>query len=247
MHNDYPKIRFILSQTSHAGNIGATARAIKVMGFNELYVVNPKCDAFANQAYAMAANATDVWQKMQVVNSLDESLKNCHFVFGTSARKRSFQRSTMSEKEAAKLISSVQQHNIDSLFGNEQSGLSNQELDRCQHQIVIPTNNYYSSLNLAQAVQIICYELSVAINTTSLKLKKTKKNADLATVNEVERLYLHLEDIIKQTGFYKEQHPKKMATRLRQLLHRSHLDKHDVNLLRGIFNSIIYSLGFMQN
>ena len=227
----FDNIRIVLCQTSHPGNIGSTARAMKTMGFKHLYLVQP--DKFPNpQATAMAAGADDVLDNAIVTQTLSEALTGCAFAIGMSARKRYLSHETVNAREAALQASkyAVAQQ-VAFVFGTEMSGLTNAELDCCQLLAMIPANPEYSSLNLAMAVQLMCYELRM----TSLEGKLDVPAGEvLATNDELERFYAHLEETLLHIGYLNPNAPKKLFERKRRLYSRARLEKEEVNLLRGV-------------
>jgi TrmH family RNA methyltransferase len=228
----FNNIRIVLCQTSHPGNIGSTARAMKTMGLSRLYLVNPKYFP-DGQAKSLAVNATDVLDAAVVVASLDDAIADCQFVIGVSGKERSLSQQVMTVREAAHEVRSIaSQQQIALVFGTEMSGLTNAEADRCQVLATIPANPEYTSLNLAQAVQIMCYEVRMAI--TEGKLHYDEKPVELASQDDLERFYTHLEEVLTQIGYINPRAPKKLFERLRRLYARTRLEKEEVNLLRGI-------------
>ncbi len=228
----FNNIRIVLCQTSHPGNIGSTARAMKTMGLSRLYLVNPKYFPDA-QANSLAVNATDVLDCAIVTNTLEEAIADCQFVIGVSGKERSLSQQVMTVREAAhevQKIAHVQQ--VALVFGTEMSGLSNAEADRCQILATIPANPEYTSLNLAQAVQIMCYEIRMAISDG--KLHYDEKPVELASQEDLERFYAHMQEVLEQIGYINPRAPKKLFERLRRLYARTKLEKEEVNLLRGI-------------
>lgn len=227
--------RIVLVETSHPGNIGASARAMKTMGLNELYLVKPKL--FPDEkATAMAAHATDILEKTVVVDSLTQALIDCQVVFGVSARARTLSWPILTARAAAeKIRSDHAQHKVALLFGREHSGLTNEELQLCQYQIQIPANPDYSSLNLASAVQIISYELCLA---TTLAVEANPLT-ELATMQEVEGFYSHLEQLLTEIEFIKPLQRSQVINRLRRLFSRTLLEQDEINILRGIFSALL--------
>jgi tRNA/rRNA methyltransferase len=227
----FDNIRIVLCATSHPGNIGSTARAMKTMGFQHLYLVNP--DKYPNpQATAMAAGADDVLDNAIVTQTLSEALVGCAFSIGLSARKRYLSHETVNAREAA-LQANIYAGSqpVAFVFGTEMSGLTNAELDCCQLLAMIPANPDYSSLNLAMAVQIMCYELRM--DALAGKLDAASGEA-LATNDELERFYAHLEETLLYIGYLNPNAPKKLFERMRRLYSRARLEKEEVNLLRGV-------------
>lgn len=224
--------RIVLSQTSHPGNIGSAARAMKTMGLSQLYLVQPRHfpDAEAN---SLACGAIDLLEHAVVCDNLEEALKGCAIAIGMSARKRQLSHELISAREAAERAAEIasSDQTVALVFGTEMSGLSNRELDLCQLLAMIPTNPDFSSLNVAAAVQVMCYELHMASGQNNIQAEA--KNP-LATNDEVEGFYQHLEETLVKIGFLNPQEPKKLMPRVRRIYARAHLEKEEVNILRGI-------------
>jgi tRNA (cytidine32/uridine32-2'-O)-methyltransferase len=228
-------IRIILINTSHPGNIGAAARAMKTMGLSELYLVSPMKFPH-HKATEMASNAADVLEKAVVVKTVEEALMGCHLVVGSSARSRAIPWPMLSPRELAeKAAEEATQTKVAILFGREDSGLTNEELQRCHFHVQIPSNPDYSSLNLAAAVQVIGYELRVA----SLQ-EVTPKEWDyaFATSEAMEGFYEHLERVLIDIGFLNPEVPRQLMARLRRLFGRVRLDVMEMNILRGILGAV---------
>lgn len=228
----FNNIRVVLCQTSHPGNIGSTARAMKTMGLHHLYLVNPK--HFPDgQAKSLAVNAADVLDNAVVTQSLEEAIADCQFVIGVSGKERSLSQQVMTVREAAQEVHAIaNSQQVALVFGTEMSGLSNAEADRCQVLATIPANPDYTSLNLAQAVQIMCYEVRMAVTTG--KLHYDEKPAALASQDDLERFYAHMQEVLAQIGYINPRAPKKLFERIRRIYSRARLEKEEVNLLRGI-------------
>lgn len=225
-------IRIVLCQTSHPGNIGSTARAMKTMGLSRLYLVRPK--HFPDgEAKSLAVNAADLLDIAVVTQTLEEAIADCQFVIGVSGKQRSLSQQVITVREAAAEVKNIATHQeVALVFGTEMSGLSNEEADRCHMLATIPANPEYTSLNLAQAVQIMCYELRMAITTGELHYQE--KPAELASQEDLERFYEHMREVLEQIGYINPRAPKKIFERLRRLYGRTRLEKEEVNLLRGI-------------
>jgi tRNA/rRNA methyltransferase len=235
----FDNIRIVLCQTSHPGNIGSTARAMKTMGFKHLYLVNP--DKYPNeQATAMAAGADDVLDFAIVTQTLSEALVGCGFAIGMSARKRYLSHETVNPRQAALQANQyAASQPVAFVFGTEMSGLTNAELDCCQLLAMIPANPEYSSLNLAMAVQVMCYELKMLTIGDAPEANNHAASSDvptvpLATNDELERFYAHLEETLLKIGYLNPNAPKKLFERMRRLYSRARLEKEEVNLLRGV-------------
>ncbi|AVQ00142.1 tRNA (cytosine(32)/uridine(32)-2'-O)-methyltransferase TrmJ [Ahniella affigens] len=228
-----PQIRVVLVETSHPGNIGSTARAMKNMGLAELVLVSPKEFPHA-EADALAAGADDVLASARVVDSLDAALADCQLAFGTTARPRFNEAPSLAPREtAAAVLSAVQQGmKVAVVFGTERTGLTNTELGRCQHAVRIPTNPEFSSLNLAQAVQLIAYELRLA--SMAFDPVPETEPRPLATLAEFEGFMGHLETTLALIDFYKGREYTRLLQRFRRLYQRAQLGVEEVQLLRGV-------------
>lgn len=233
-HDLLDKFRIVLCQTSHPGNIGAAARAMKTMGLSELYLVQPKKFPHS-EATAMAVGAADLLPQAKVCASLEEALTGCAFAIGLSARKRQLSHELLTVREAAAEATKIAGTGqiVALVFGTEMSGLSNEELDLCQLLAMIPANPDFSSLNLAAAVQVMCYELRLAVMENRL-LDTNDKVVPLASNEDVERLYRHLEETLIQIGFLNAAEPGRLMQRIRRIYARARLEKEEVNILRGI-------------
>jgi tRNA/rRNA methyltransferase len=230
-HNIFDHIRIVLCQTSHPGNIGSAARAMKTMGFKHLYLVKP--DIFPDaHATALATGAADLLESAIVTETLSEALTGCAYAIGLSARKRNLSHQLVNAREAAQEACKIASNQpVALVFGTEMSGLSNAELDCCQLLAMIPANPEYSSLNLAAAVQVVCYELRMTILTGKLDIADS---SELATNEAVEGFYNHLEETLLKIGYINPRAPKKLMERIRRIYARARLEKEEVNLLRGI-------------
>jgi len=228
-------IRIVLINTSHPGNIGSAARAMKTMGLSQLYLVNPV--AFPHEkAQEMASGAGDILAAAQVVLDLDQAIADCVLVIGTSTRSRTIPWPLLLPRQLAEKARETSPHPIAILFGREQSGLTNEELHRCHFHVQIPSNPDYSSLNLAAAVQIIAYELRLASLEESTQ--KTEWDYRPATAHEMEGFYQHLEQVLVAIDFLNPKVPRQLMTRLRRLFSRARLDAMEMNILRGILSAI---------
>jgi tRNA (cytidine32/uridine32-2'-O)-methyltransferase len=232
-------IQIVLSHTSHPGNIGATARAMKTMGLSRLVLINPKHFP-SEEAYARSSGAIDVLDNAKIVTSFEEAIADSHIVIGTSARKRCLSQPILTPRQLCHEIRPVVSDNkqISIVFGREHSGMTNEEIGRCQYQIVIPANPEYSSLNLGAAVQLICYEFRL-LSLESETIEPNKKSIyELATQQEVHQLLEHWQQTNELTGFLNPKNPGKLMLRIKRLFNRSHLEKNEVNILRGFLTSI---------
>ena len=234
-------IKIVLVNPSHPGNIGGAARAMKTMNLSELVLVNPK--EFPDpRAVWRAAGAQDVLSNAKVVSSLDEAIADCHFIIGTSARGRRIPWPIVDARECAhQVYEESPSSKVAILFGREDSGLNNEELQRCNLHVHVQTNSDYSSLNLAMAVQIISYELRmrfIEIQNKNKKLNNSDWDEPFANANEVNLFHEHLEETLLDLNFYNPDEPKQLLTRLRRLFSRVRLDKMEINILRGILTAI---------
>lgn len=226
------RIRVVLSHTSHPGNIGASARAMKTMGLSQLYLVNPVLFPHAD-ATARASGADDLLGAATICPDIDTALAGCRLVLGASARSRSIPCPVIGPAECARMTAEAcVDGEVAILFGCEQSGLSNAEIDHCRYLVQIPTNPEYGSLNLAAAVQILCYELRVAM--LAERVHNDASEHVPVTADEMERFYVHLEQTLVQLGFLNPAHPRHLMRRLRRLFNRAGPDENEVNILRGI-------------
>jgi tRNA (cytidine32/uridine32-2'-O)-methyltransferase len=229
------QIRIVLANTTDPGNIGATARAMKTMGLKQLYLVEPKSFPHVN-ASVRASNAIDVLAEAIVVDDLAVALQDCHLVFGTSTRIRELNWVSLTARAAAEKVAIKSKQKIAIVFGRERCGLTNKELQQCHFQINIPANPDYSSLNLAAAVQIVCYELRMAFLLQENKIEE--KAILLADVQQQEYFYQHLQDMLNKIEFLKPLRSQQIMDRLRRLFSRSELDETEVKILRGILSTI---------
>ncbi len=233
------QIKIVLVEPSHPGNIGGAARAMKTMGLNCLVVINPKRYPDP-QADWRAAGALDVLDSAEVLPSVEAAIADCHWVVGTSTRSRKIPWPIADAKETAeKIVGLVQQQGkqarIAILFGREDNGLSNEELQRCNAHLQIPAAPVYSSLNLAMAVQVVCYELHQA---SLVQPVATHWDRALATSGALDALVEALQTNLLETGFLDADNPGKTMTRLRRLFSRVQLDESEVQILRGVFKHL---------
>lgn len=220
----------MLSHTTHPGNIGAAARAMKTMGLRQLYLINPRYFP-DQQATAMAAGADDILENAVVCGSIDEALHGVVFTVAMTARLRDISIEVKTPREAMpEVLQQAATHAVALLFGTEMSGLTNEEMGRAQLGVNIPANPEFSSLNIAAAVQVMAYELSVAAQSFTPAVQEIVP----ATHERVEGLYAHLEKTLFEIGFLTTQNPARLMQRLRRLYSRTRLEDEEVNILRGI-------------
>jgi tRNA/rRNA methyltransferase len=225
-------VRVVLSHTTHPGNIGAAARAMKTMGLRHLYLINPRHFPDA-QAHAMSAGADDILENAVVCASVDEALQGVVFTVGMTARLRDISIEVKTPREAMPLVlQQAASQAVALLFGTEMSGLTNEETGRSQLLVNIPANPDYTSLNLAAAVQVMAYELSVAAQS----YVPSQLEMSPAPHEQVEGFFAHLEKTLFDIGFFTTQNPARMMQRLRRLYARARLEQDEINILRGILS-----------
>lgn len=231
-HNPFGNIRVVLSHTTHPGNIGAAARAMKTMGLRHLYLINPKF--FPDpQAGAMAAGADDILRDAVVCSSVGEALRGVVFTVAMTARLRDISIEVKAPREAMPLLlQQGAQHPVALLFGTEMSGLTNEEMGKAQVLVNIPANPDFSSLNLAAAVQVMAYELNVAAQVFVPEVIGVQP----ASHEQIEGYFAHLETTLLEIGFFTTQNPARLMQRLRRLYARARLEPEEVNILRGILS-----------
>lgn len=229
-------IRVVLVETSHPGNIGAVARAMKTMGLSRLALVNPR-EFPSAAATANASGADDLLQRATRHTSLAEAIADCAMVVGTTARARHLEWPVETPRVLARaLLTLPEGSRIALVFGREQSGLSNEELALCQRAVRIPTEPSFSSLNLAQAVQICAYEVRLASLEETPLAEETQE--PLATARELTDAQSHLMQVMTQVGFLNPERPKHLPLRLQRLLNRQDLKRSEVRILRGFLTAI---------
>ena len=233
-------IRIVLVNTTHPGNIGGAARAMKNMGLAELYLVQPR-EYPAPRAVWRAAGARDVLANATIVESVDEAIADCALVVGTSARERRIPWPLLNPRECGeKIYSEAVTHKTALLFGREDRGLTNDELQKCHYHVHIPSNPDYSSLNLATAVQVLAYEIRMASladeqgNLPSL----SEWDQPPVTAGDLEFFHEHLATTMAELQFYDPENPKQLLTRMRRLFNRVRMDQMEVSILRGLLSAV---------
>lgn len=237
-------LKFVLVETSHPGNIGGAARAMKNMCLQQLALVNPKRYPSAD-ATSRASGADDILMHATVHETVDQALEGCAFVVGTSARPRGLYIPELTPKQCAeKILTESREGRVAVLFGREDSGLSNSELDRCNVLMRIPTSQEYASLNLAAAVQVLAYELMLQRGDAPLQrpIGEGERRYPLASADQMEGLFSHIEETIIATEFLDPENPRQVMRRLRRLFNRADVDQNEINILRGILTSVQESL-----
>jgi tRNA/rRNA methyltransferase len=240
----FDRVRFVLVETSRPGNIGAAARAMKTMGFSQLILVNPRFPDAAQheEAIAFASGAQDILAAARVVGSIDEALAGCNHAAALSARLREFSPPVLAPRTVAAQVTADPGLNAALVFGNERYGLPNEVVEKCNVLINIPANPEYSSLNLAQAVQLLAYECRVAAIGDTVPESKIGFQGDAASVAQIDGMYAHLERALVAIDFLDPDNPKKLMPRLKRLFSRTQLETEEVNILRGIARQILMKL-----
>ncbi|WP_410498163.1 RNA methyltransferase [Chitinibacter sp. S2-10] len=234
-----PNIRVVLSHTSHPGNIGSTARAMKTMGLTELVLINPK-EFPSEVATALASSADDILQNAKVVSSMAEALEGTTMQVALTARRRELSQPLQTPRQIAPEIIATARADkqVALVFGAETSGLTIDELSLCSDRVTIPTNPYYSSLNLSQAVQVLTYELRTSCYETDwVDVQHLQEERELATHESLEKLFEHMEEVLLKIGFLRPHAPKRLMPRLRRLFVRAELEREEVDILRGILKA----------
>lgn len=236
----FSRLRFVLVGTSHPGNIGAAARAMKTMGFSQLVLVSPRfSDATIHEeAIAFASGALDVLQSARVVATIDEALEGCNFAAALSARLREFSPPVTGPRSLAGKMAGDESLNAALVFGSERYGLPNEIIERCNVLINIPANPEYTSLNLAQAVQLLAYEARMAAAGEAVPASSVGFQGVAASLDQIEGMYAHLEQALVAVEFLDPSNPKKLMPRLKRLFSRTQLETEEVNILRGIARQI---------
>jgi tRNA (cytidine32/uridine32-2'-O)-methyltransferase len=227
-------ITIVLVGTTHPGNIGAVARAMKNMQMTNLRLVAPKIFPSAD-ATSRASGADDILARAMVCDTLREAIADCRIVFGASARSRTISWPELTPRQcAAEIFAKHPDDNIAIVFGREHSGLTNEELDLCRYLLHIPCNPSFSSLNLAAAVQIVCYELFIAAGNDERKAIGDRGECPLATAEQMESFYDHLYQTLIDIDFTQADQSRSIMRRLRRIYNRIELDTKEVDILRGI-------------
>jgi tRNA (cytidine32/uridine32-2'-O)-methyltransferase len=229
------EIRIVMVEPTHTGNIGAAARAMKNMGLSQLYLVGPDKPVLDPVAVARASGADDILHSATLCSSLAEALTGVEWVFGASARSRRLDWECMPPRQCAEMIA-AHNHSVAIVFGRESSGLSNEELLHCQYHVQIPTVENFSSLNLAQAIQVFAYEIRLA--TMQNQPQKNQEVEPVATVDKVDGLCQHVQNTLKDMNFMNSKQHKTLVSRLRLLFNRAQLKEVEVNILRGFLSSV---------
>ncbi len=236
--NPFPAIRIVMVETSHPGNIGAAARAMKNMCLDQLYLVRPQ--RFPHEeAFARASGASDILEGATVCESLQQALAGCTMVFGASARSlRTLPWPQLDARATAELVAQQElTTEVAFVFGREHSGLTNEELGLCNYLLHIPTNTEFSSLNVASAIQVVSYELMMA-RSEEWQAPASNNQDEVAPAQEVDGLIDHLEKTMIDVGFLDPNNPRQLMRRMRRLFNRARVEKTEVNILRGVLSAV---------
>ena len=236
----FENIKIVMVNTTHPGNIGGAARAMKNMGLSRLVLVDPK-DYPSDKAQWRAAGALDVLDSVEVVSTLDEAIADCGLVVGTSARERRIPWPLLTPRECGERSwVESSNHEVAIIFGREDRGLTNDELQKCHFHVHIPGNPEYPVLNIAAAIQVICYEIRMAFITESNggPLHYDDWDVQPAKTQDVELYFDHLEETLETLGFYNPDNPRQTMTRLRRLFGRIRMDEMELSIMRGVLTSI---------
>lgn len=246
--NSLDQIRIVMINTSDSGNLGSAARAMKTMGFKDLCLVAPLDPPTTSKAVARASGAADVLHHARVVETLDEALADCTLVVGASARMRTIPWPLIMPPVFAELVSKEPtESRVALLFGREDNGLSNDELRRCHYHVTIPGNEDYCVLNIAQAIQVLCYQLRqtlvelpragvAPVDNGGFGLREWDSPA--ANDEEMERFFQHFEQTLVELDFLDPNNPRQLPARIRRLFNRIRLDRMEVNVLRGFLTAV---------
>lgn len=241
----FSRLRFVLVETSRAGNIGSVARAMKTMGFTDLVLVAPRAENPLTdpEAVAFASGATDVLAGARIVPTIQQALEGCQFAAAVSARLREFSPPVWTPREFAGHVAAQPQLQAALVFGNERVGLPNQIVEDCNVLINIPANPAYSSLNLSQAAQVLAYECRMGAGADGAAAQPVGFQGEAASVAQIDGMYAHLEQALVALGFLNADNPKKLMPRLKRLFSRTGLETEEVNILRGVASAILKDRG----
>lgn len=236
MQNQLLNIQVVLCNTSHPGNIGSAARAMKTMGITTLTLVAPLVQP-DDHSLALSCNAKDVITNCRIVDSLEQAIADNHLVIAMTGRKREFNERIATPKEITpEILTAIAiQEKVSLVFGNEQNGLTIEQLEKCNRLVTIPGNPEYFSLNLAQAVQIVCYEIYSNYNPN---LEHLKTELRRATAQDIEHLLKRLDNLLDNSSFYTARNQIWVQRRLQNILHKAQLNREEADLLHGVFNNL---------
>lgn len=236
MEEKFSNIHIVMVGTTHPGNIGGVARAMKNMGLIRLSLVAPEAPFPHAKARARASGAVNVLENTQIFATLEEAIADCSLVIGASARMRTLPWPVVDPRECASRVVNVDKEaQVAIVLGRENSGLTNEELELCQLLVTIPTNPDFSSLNIAAAAQVLCYEIHLAAGID--KIREDEPDSPLATSAERDGMFKHFEEALTELEFLKPDNPGQLMRRLRRLFTRTGLERLEVNILRGIMSA----------
>ncbi len=232
-------IRFVLLGTTHSGNIGAAARAMKTMGLIDLALVNPE-DFPSSQATSRASGADDLLFNAEICNTMDEAIKKSKLVIGTTARKRHLDIPVINAREAAQiLVKESQQHPVSLVFGKERYGMTNQEVERCHYLVRLPTVESFSSLNLAAAVQVLSYECRMAAMAYEPEQKLEQfSNEEMVNAEVMESFYQHYFNVMEKALYLRKEGHESLKTKIRIMYNRIRPKRHEIDILRGFLSKL---------
>ena len=231
----FSKVKIVLVETSHPGNIGSAARAMKTMGFSALYLVNPKCE-INEISYAMASHAGDILDNAHVSNNLSEVLGNCNYIIGATARQRDIPIEILNPREIANKVNEDLYDEIAILLGNEARGLTNEQLSLCSVGLHIPSSKEYTSLNLASSLQIILYEILFKSENDASYINKIDKE-DIASNEKFSGFLNHMNKVLKDIDFIKDDRPM-IVRKINHIFKKASLSEEEINILRGVLSAI---------
>mgnify|MGYP001219869807 FL=1 len=231
----FSNVKIILVETSHPGNIGSAARAMKTMSFSNLNLVNPKCK-INNIAYAMASNAGNVLDNAKIYESLSDAIGDCSYIIGATARQRDIPIEIINPREVAKKVNSKCHEKIAILLGNEARGLTNEQLSMCTIGLHIPSNIEYASLNIASSLQIILYEILFDSEYNTSSINKVNKN-DVAENKKLIGFLHHMDTVLKDINFIKDDRPM-ISRKINHIFKKADLSEEEINILRGILSAV---------
>lgn len=230
-------IRFVLMGTTHSGNIGAAARAMKTMGINDLALVNPEGFPSA-EATSRASGADDLLFNADVCTNIDDAIKSSKLVIGTTARKRHLDIPVIDARQAAEiLVNESKQHPVSLVFGKERYGMTNEEVERCHYLVRLPTVETFSSLNLASAVQVLAYECRMASKSINTIIENTV-DEDYVDAKKMESFYQHYFKVMEKTLYLRKEGHESLKSKIRILYNRSRLKRHEIDILRGFLSKL---------
>ena len=231
-------IRFVLMGTTHSGNIGAAARAMKTMGITDLALVKPE-DFPSAQATSRASGADDLLFNADVCQTVDQAIKDSKLVIGTTARKRHLDIPVIDAREAASmLVKESQSHQVSLIFGKERYGMTNEEVERCHYLVRLPTVESFSSLNLASAVQVLSYECRMAAMQNTHKPEALELDDGRVNAEVMEGFYQHYFNVMEKALYLRKEGHESLKTKIRLLYNRSRLKRHEIDILRGFLSKL---------